>query len=175
MIETEIEQIYAANNEFGSPRVTRELRENKLVVNEKRVARVMKESGLQAITPGPHTSKPHPEHKVYPYLLRDVEIERVDQVWSTDITYIRMPKGFLYLTAIIDWKSRYIIDWELSNTMDTTAPVQVLERALQQGKPEIFNTDRGLSLLAPSSRNPFWMRISRSVWTAAVGRSRTCS
>ncbi len=86
MIETEIEEIYAENNEFGSPRVTRELQDNKFAVNEKRVARVMKESGLQAITPGPHTSKPHPEH--------DVEIERVDQVWSTDITYIRMPRAF---------------------------------------------------------------------------------
>ena len=87
IIETEIEKIYAGNTEFGSPRVTLELRARKFVANEKRVARVMRKKGLQAITPGPHTSRPHPEHKVYPYLLRDVDIERVNQVWSTDITY----------------------------------------------------------------------------------------
>ena len=84
MIETEIENIYTGNPEFGSPRVTLELRDRKHKVNEKRVTRVMQKKGLQAITPGPHTSKPHPEHKVYPYLLRGVEIERIDQVWSTD-------------------------------------------------------------------------------------------
>jgi putative transposase len=169
MIETEIENIYAKNPEFGSPRVTLELRDRKLVANEKRVARVMKEAGLQAITPGPHTSTPHPGHKVYPYLLRDVDIERVDQVWSTDITYIRMPKGFLYLTAIIDWKSRYIIAWALSNTLDSTTPVQVLERALQQGNPEIFNTDQGSQFTSPKFTKPL---LDADIKISMDGRGR---
>ena len=134
--------------------MTLKLREREFEVNPKRIARLMKNAGLQAITPGPHTSKPHPEHKVYPYLLRGVEIERVDQVWSTDITYIRMPKGFLYLTAIIDWKSRYIIDWELSNTLDTTTPVNVLTRALRKGTPEVFNTDQGAQFTSPKFTKP---------------------
>jgi putative transposase len=169
MIEAEIKHIYAANPEFGSPRVTLELRSRKFMVNAKRVARVMKAARLQAITPGPHTSRPHPEHKVYPYLLRDVQIERVDQVWSTDITYIRMPKGFLYLTAIIDWRSRYIIDWALSNTLDSTTPVQVLERALQQGRPEIFNTDQGSQFTSPTFTKPL---LDAAVRISMDGRGR---
>lgn len=154
MITEKIREIYERHPEYGSPRMTRELRENGLKINEKRVARIMRKEGLQAITPGPHTSVPHPEHEIYPYLLRNVEVERVDQVWSTDITYIRMPKGFLYLTAIIDWKSRYIIDWELSNTLDTTAPVNVLTRALSRGQPEIFNTDQGSQFTSPKFTKP---------------------
>lgn len=154
MLKTQIEKIYEQHPEYGSPRMTLKLREREFEVNPKRIARLMKNAGLQAITPGPHTSKPHPEHKVYPYLLRGVEIERVDQVWSTDITYIRMPKGFLYLTAIIDWKSRYIIDWELSNTLDTTTPVNVLTRALRKGTPEVFNTDQGAQFTSPKFTKP---------------------
>lgn len=151
---TDIEDIYEQHPEYGSPRMTRELRERGHKVNKKRVARLMRRAGLQAITPGPHTSTPHSEHKVYPYLLRDVEIERVDQVWSTDITYIRMPKGFLYLTAIIDWKSRKIIDWELSNTMDADSVVQLLKRALKHGTPEMFNTDQGAQFTSPKFTKP---------------------
>lgn len=169
MIETEIENIYTGNPEFGSPRVTLELRDRKHKVNEKRVTRVMQKKGLQAITPGPHTSKPHPEHKVYPYLLRGVEIERIDQVWSTDITYIRMPKGYLYLTAIIDWKSRYIIAWSLSNALESSASVQVLERALQQGSPEIFNTDQGAQFTSPKFTKPL---LDAEVKISMDGRGR---
>lgn len=154
MILAEIEEIYEQHPEYGSPRITRELRDRGHKVNKKRVARLMRETGLKAITPGPHTSKPHPEHKVYPYLLRGVEIERVNQVWSTDITYIRMPKGFLYLTAIIDWKSRMIIDWEISNTMDADSSVELLKRALKRGKPEVFNTDQGAQFTSPKFTQP---------------------
>lgn len=154
MLKVEIEKIYEQHPEYGSPRMWLELRDRGYEINEKRVARLMKEAGLQAITPGPHTSKPHPQHKVYPYLLRNVEIERVDQVWSTDITYIRMPKGFLYLTAIIDWKSRYILSWELSNTLDTSVPIEVLENALKRGVPEIFNTDQGAQFTSPKFTKP---------------------
>jgi putative transposase len=169
MIETEIETIYAEHPEFGSPRVTIELRERKYVVNEKRVALTMRKKGLQAITPGPHTSKPHPEHKVYPYLLRNVEIERVDQVWSTDITYIRMPKGFLYLTAIIDWKSRYILGWSLSNTLDSVTPINILKRALERGRPEIFNTDQGAQFTSPKFTKPL---LDAHVQISMDGRGR---
>jgi putative transposase len=169
MIETQIEKIYEKYPEYGSPRMTIELRGNGYAVNEKRVARVMRKAGLQAITPGPHTSQPHPEHKVYPYLLRDVPIERIDQVWSTDITYIRIPGGFLYLTAIIDWKSRYIIDWELSNTLDTTAPVNVLNRALQRGQPEVFNTDQGAQFTSPKFTAPL---LDAQIKISMDGRGR---
>jgi putative transposase len=93
--------------------------------------------------PGPNTSKPAPENKVYPYLLRGVEITRPNQVWSTDITYIRVGRGFVYLTAVIDWYSRYVLSWELSNTLDSSFCIEATRRALQLGTPEIFNTDQG--------------------------------
>lgn len=99
--------------------------------------------GLRSVAPGPHTSKPHPEHKVYPYLLRDVEIVRPCQVFSTDITYIRMHKGFAYLTAIIDWYSRFVLDWQLSISMEADFCIETLERVLAHSHCEIFNTDQG--------------------------------
>ncbi len=138
-----IDEQYMRHPEFGYPRMTDWLRDQEHCVNQKRVARLMQRMGLQAITPGPHTSKPAPGHKVYPYLLRDVEIERVNQVWSTDITYIPMRRGFMYLSAVIDWYSRYVLSWELSNSLDSLFCVAALERALEQGTPEIFNTDQG--------------------------------
>jgi putative transposase len=138
-----IDKQYMRHPEFGSPRMTDWLRDQGHEVNPKRVARLMRKMGLQAITPGPHTSKPTPENKVYPYLLRNVEIERVNQVWSTDITYIPMRNGYMYLTAVIDWHSRYVLAWELSNTMESTFCIDALEGALAQGKPDIFNTDQG--------------------------------
>jgi len=138
-----IDEQYMRRPEFGNPRMTDWLRNEGHAVNHKRVARLMRRMGLQAITPGPHTSKPHPEHKVYPYLLRNVEIERVNQVWSTDITYIPMRYGFMFLAAVIEWHSRYVLAWELSNTIESQFCVAALERALTQGTPEIFNTDQG--------------------------------
>jgi len=111
--------------------------------NHKRVARLMRLMGLQAITPGPHTSKPAPGHKIYPYLLRGVEIDRVNQVWSTDITYIPMRHGFMYLAAVMEWRSRYVLSWELSNSLESLFCVTALERALVRGTPEVFNTDQG--------------------------------
>ncbi len=138
-----IDEQYMRHPEFGYPRMTDWLRDEGHEVNHKRVERLMRRMGLQAITPGPHTSKPHPEHKVYPYLLRNVEIERVNQVWSTDITYIPMRHGYMFLTAVIEWYSRYILAWDISNTLESQFCVAVLEHALTQGKPEIFNTDQG--------------------------------
>jgi putative transposase len=114
-----IDEQYMRRPEYGSPRMSDWLRGKGHGVNHKRVERLMRKMGLWAITPGPHTSKPAPGHKIYPYLLRGVEIERVNQVWSTDITYIPMTKGFLYLTAVMDWRSRYVLSWALSNTMES--------------------------------------------------------
>ena len=99
--------------------------------------------GLEAIYPKPKTSKAHPEHKKYPYLLKGLEIDYPNQVWSTDITYIRMKKGFVYLVAIMDWFSRYVLSWEISITLDTGFCLAALDRALEIGRPEIFNSDQG--------------------------------
>jgi putative transposase len=112
-------------------------------VNVKRVARLMAEMGLQAIYPKPNTSKAHPAHKKYPYLLRDFTITSTEQVWSADITYVRLDKGFAYLVAIIDWHSRYVLSWRLSNTLDTDFCMEALNEALARGTPTIFNTDQG--------------------------------
>ena len=139
----EIDRIYTKWPFYGSPRITDELRGLAWCVNEKRIARLMRRMGLQAIVPGPHTSRPHPKHKVYPYLLRDLKIERADQVWCTDVTYIPMRRGFLYLVAVMDWYSRYVLAWELSNSLETTFCLAALEKALRKGRPGIFNTDQG--------------------------------
>jgi putative transposase len=112
-------------------------------VNRKRVQRLMALMGLEAIYPRPRLSLPGLGHKVYPYLLRGVSIERVDQVWSTDITYVPLPGGFMYLAAIIDWHSRYVIAWRLSNTLDGWFCLDMLDEALSTGRPEVFNTDQG--------------------------------
>jgi len=138
-----IDERYLQHPEFGYPRMTDWLQDQGYQVNHKRVARLMQLMGLQAITPGPHTSKPAPGHKIYPYLLRNVSIEQVGQVWSMDITYIPMRHGFMYLAAVIDWYSRYVLAWELSNTMESLFCVSALQRALTKGNPSIFNTDQG--------------------------------
>ena len=104
----------------------------------------MRLMGLEAIYRHPNTSKPAPGNRIYPYLLKGLEVNRVNQVWSADITYLPMAKGFLYLIAIMDWHSRYVLAWRLSNTMDVDFCVQALEEALSQGRPEIFNTDQSL-------------------------------
>ena len=113
-------------------------------VNRKRVQRLMQKMGLAGMAPGPNTSRSHPEHKVFPYLLRNVPIVRPNQVWSTDITYIRLERGFVYLVAIIDWYSRRVLSWRISNSMDATFCVDSLDEAIRiHGKPEIFNSDQG--------------------------------
>lgn len=113
-------------------------------INRKRVQRLMAMLGLAGMAPGPNTSRPHPQHKIYPYLLRGVVVARPNQVWSTDITYVRLPRGFVYLAAVIDWYSRRVLSWRLSNTMNSGFCVDCLEEALQNyGTPEIFNTDQG--------------------------------
>lgn len=164
-----IDEQYMRRPEFGSPRMTDWLQELGYVVNHKRVARLMQVMGLQAITPGPHTSRPSPENPVYPYLLRDKAIERVNQVWSADITYIPMRRGFLYLTAIIDWWSRYVLAWELSNTMECLFCVAALKRALAFGAPEIFNTDQGAQF---TSKEFTGVLLDREIAISMDGRGR---
>jgi len=124
--------------------MTLSLREDGVKINRKRVRRLMREMGIEALGPKPNTSKPAPGHKIYPYLLRDMKIERPNQVWCADITYLPLGRGFLYLVAVMDWASRAVLSWRLSNTMDASFCVEVLEEALARfGKPEIFNTDQG--------------------------------
>ena len=114
------------------------------IVNRKKVRRIMRKLGLEAIVPWKNTSKPHPDHKKYPYLLRGVRICRVDQVWSTDITYIQTRNGYCYLVAVVDWHSRKVLAWRMSNTLDSSFCIDALEDALSRfGCPEIFNTDQG--------------------------------
>lgn len=128
---------------YGVERMTVYLRQHGWGVNVKRVRRLMRTMGLEAIYPKPKLSQAHPEHRIYPYLLRDVTIERPNQVWSTDITYIRLLHGFVYLVAILDWFSRYVLSWEVSVSLDTGFCLAALEQALQQARPEIFNSDQG--------------------------------
>ena len=138
-----IDRLYLKRPFYGAPRMTDWLRELGYGVNHKRVERLMGVMGLQATLPGPHTSRRHPEHRIYPYLLRDLTVERPNQVWCSDITYVAMRRGFLYLVVVMDWFSRYVLTWELSNTLEAAFCVEALERALAQGRPNIFNTDQG--------------------------------
>ena len=128
---------------YGSRRLTAYLNTLGHPVNRKRVQRLMKLMRIEAIYPKPKMTKRNEKHKIYPYLLKDVVIDRPDHVWSTDITYIRIGNGFMYLTAVIDWFSRYVLSWRLSNTLENTFCIEVLEDALDLSKPEIFNTDQG--------------------------------
>ena len=129
---------------YGSRQMVRHLRRQGYSIGRKRIRRLMRTMGITAIYQTPRTSKPHPEHKIYPYLLRNVSITRPDHAWCADITYIPMRRGFLYLVAIMDWASRSVLAWRLSNSMDPSFCVEALEEAIARyGKPEIFNTDQG--------------------------------
>jgi putative transposase len=143
-----IDRQYTAQPVYGSRRMAVWLQGQGHEVNRKRVQRLMRLMGLEAIYPKPNLSAPAAGHKVFPYLLRDVAIDRVDQVWSTDITYIPLVSGFMYLAAVIDWYSRYVIAWRLSNTLDGWFCVEMLEEALSKGRPEVFNTDQGVQFTA---------------------------
>lgn len=140
----QIDAEYTRHPFYGSRKMTVYLRGMGHRINRKRVQRLMGRLGLAGMAPGPHTSRPHPQHKVYPYLLRGVAVARPNQVWSSDITYLRLARGFVYLVAVIDWYSRKVLAWRVSNTLDSGFCVDCLEQALQTyGAPEIFNTDQG--------------------------------
>ena len=143
-----IDEQYLATPFYGSRKMAEWLKRAGLKINRKRVQRLMRALGLEAIYPKRSTTRPAPGHKIYPYLLRNVEITRSDQVWSTDITYIPLRHGFLYLTAVLDWHSRYVLSWRLSNTMEGSFCLEALDEALSQGRPEIFNTDQGSQFTA---------------------------
>jgi putative transposase len=128
---------------YGSRRMALLLRQEGYEANRKRVQRLMRLMGLEAIYPRQRTTVPHPEHRIYPYLLRHRTISRANQVWCADITYVPMAQGFMYLVAIMDWHSRYVLAWQLSNTMESDFCVKALRAALRRGRPDIFNTDQG--------------------------------
>jgi putative transposase len=145
-----IDQEYTAHPFLGSRRLTKWLIEQGEEVNRKRVQRLMRVMGLEAIYPKPKRSAAGRGHRIYPYLLRGVSIQRPDQVWSTDITYVPLARGFMYLAAILDWFSRYVLAWRLSNTLDGSFCLEMLEEALGRGRPEVFNTDQGVQFTAPA-------------------------
>jgi putative transposase len=135
---------------YGSRQMARHLRREGCTVGRKRVRRLMARMGLEPIYQRPRTTVPHPEHQVYPYLLREMVIERPNQVWCADITYIPMQRGFLYLVAVMDWASRKVLSWRVSNTMDADFCIEALEEALERfGRPELFNTDQGSQFTSP--------------------------
>jgi len=139
-----LDELFTAWPFLGSRRMTALLRAEGYPVNRKRVQRLMRQMGIAALGPKPKTTKPAPGHKIFPYLLRNLVIDRPNQVWAADITYLPIGRGFLYLVAVIDWASRAVLAWRLSNTMDTSFCIAALEEALARfGKPEIFNTDQG--------------------------------
>ena len=139
-----LDELFLAHPFLGSRRMAAMLRAEGRPINRKRVQRLMRLMGIAAIGPKPRTSQPAPGHKIYPYLLRDLVIDRANQVWAADITYLPMSRGFLYLVAIIDWASRAVLAWRLSNSMDVSFCLEALDEALARfGKPEIFNTDQG--------------------------------
>jgi putative transposase len=164
-----IDVVYTATPFYGALKITDALQKQGYAVNHKRIERLMRIMGLQAIYPKPCTSKPAPEHKIYPYLLRNVRIQAPDHVWSSDITYIPMRQGFMFLVAIIDWFSRFVLAWELSNTIDTRFCLVALEKALARGGPQIFNTDQGAQFTAED----FTQRLKRArVQISMDGRGR---
>lgn len=139
-----IDEQYTKTPYYGVEKITAWLKREGYKVNPKRIRRLMRKMGLEAIYPKRNLSISSAEHKKYPYLLRDLAIERSNQVWCADITYIRMAQGFLYLVAIMDWYSRYVLSWRVSNTVDAGFCLEALETALAKSQPEIFNTDQGV-------------------------------
>jgi putative transposase len=138
-----LDEQYTRTPFYGSRKMTEWLATEGHAVNRKRVSRLMEVMGIEAVYPKPKLSQAGKGHRIYPYLLRGTTVERVNQVWSTDITYIRMAQGFLYLVAVMDWFSRFVLSWSLSLTMEVESCVEALKRALRRGRPDIFNSDQG--------------------------------
>lgn len=164
-----IDAQYTETPFYGYRRMTIYLQQQGYRINHKRVLRLMKKLGLEAIYPKPQLSKPDKEHLRFPYLLRGVEINYSNQVWATDITYIRLGSGFVYLLVIMDWHSRFIIEWEVSNSLESAVFVETLKRALEKGKPEIFNSDQGSQFTALE-----WLKVlqTKKVQISMDGRGR---
>ena len=165
-----IDEQYLKTPAWGSRSMRNHLRRLGYKVNRKKVQRLMRLMGLEAIYPKPKTSRPHPEHKVYLYLLRNLKIDRPNQVWAADITYIPMSRGFMYLVAVMDWHSRKVLSWQVSNTLDTDFCVQAVEEAISRfGAPEIFNTDQGTQFTSAAFTD---LLNSHNVMISMDGRGR---
>lgn len=164
-----IDEQYTRTPFYGSRRLTAWLRRHGNLINRKRIQRLMNNMGISAIYPTPNLSKPTEGHKIFPYLLSGVKIVRPNQVWSADITYIRMAYGFLYLVAIIDWYSRYVLAWNLSNTMDVEFCLEALREALCIGNPDIFNSDQGSQFTSDDFTG---MLLTRQIQISMDGRGR---
>lgn len=164
-----IDKIYTEAPFYGSRRMVAQLRRDGHEVNRKHIQRLMREMGLEAIYCRPKTSQANPEHRKFPYLLREVTIDHPNQVWSMDITYLPMRDGFLYLAAVIDWFSRYVLAWELSNSLETSFCMEALDGALKLGKPTIFNTDQGVQF---TSRNFSTRVLEAGMKLSMDGRGR---
>lgn len=164
-----LDEQYTKTPFYGSRRMTVVLREQGYPINRKRVARLMRQMGLEALYAKPNLSLAHPEHQKYPYLLRGLSIERPNQVWSMDITYIKLRGGFLYLVAVLDWYSRYVVAWELSNSLETSFCIEAFERAARKVCPEILNTDQGVQF---TSRDFVARVLAKNVRVSMDGRGR---
>lgn len=165
-----IDKLYTKYPFYGARRLKVNLPVEFQSVNIKKVRRLMKLMGIEAIYPKPNLSIPDLQHKIYPYLLRGIKIERINQVWSTDITYVPMKQGFLYLCAVVDWYSRYILSWEISNTLTTDFCLKAVNDALKNGqKPEIFNTDQGSQFTANDFTKVF---IDQEILVSMDGKGR---
>ncbi len=165
----ELDKQYTETPFYGVLKMTEHLRSLGHLVNPKRVRRLLRKMGLDAVYPKPRLSQANPEHKIYPYLLRNLQIERCNQVWSTDITYIRMKHGFVYLMAIIDWHSRYVLNWALSTTMDADFCIDALNEVLDGSLCEIFNTDQGSQFTTRRFTGPL---LAKGIKVSMDGRGR---
>lgn len=164
-----LDEQYTRTPCYGVLKMTAFLRQQGYPVNPKRVRRLLRQMGLEAVYPKPRLSVAHPDHRVYPYLLRNVAIERCDQVWSTDITYIRLTGGFVYLMAIIDWHSRYVLGWALSTTLDADFCIEAVKQVLEHRRCEIFNTDQGAQFTNVRFLKPL---LDQGVHISMDGRGR---
>ena len=164
-----LDEQYTKTPFYGVLKMTEFLRQKGHVVNPKRVRRLLRKMGLEAVYPKPGISQPHPDHRVYPYLLRDVVVNRCDQVWSADITYIRLASGFVYLMAIMDWHSRYVLNWALSTTLEADFCIDAMTETLAYGGCEIFNTDQGSQFTTARFTQPL---IDKGIQVSMDGRGR---
>lgn len=164
-----IDEQYTRTPFYGSRRLTAWLRRQGYLINRKRIQRLMEKMGISAVYPTPNLSKPAVGHRIFSYLLSGMKIVRPNQVWSADITYIRMAYGFLYLVAVIDWYSRYVLSWKLSNTLDMDFCLEALREALQMGNPEIFNSDQGSQFTSDDFTG---MLLAREIKISMDGRGR---
>ena len=164
-----LDEQYTRTPYYGVLRMTAVLRRQGYEVGPKRIRRLLRTMGLEAIYQKPDTSQPNPEHQIYPYLLRGLSIERCNQVWSTDITYVRLTTGFVYLMAVVDWYSRYVLGWALSTTLEADFCIEAVGTLLKQGRCEIFNTDQGAQFTTPRFTQPL---LDHDIQVSMDGRGR---